>query len=64
MHIENPETEEESELLMLLHLLFRCEILHLGKATATLDVSSLHRSFYSPHSHWNPHIPPRMEQTV
>lgn len=61
MHIENPGTEEESELLTHLHLLFRCEILHLAKATAALDVSSLHRSFYSPRSRWNPHIPPRME---
>lgn len=61
MHIENPETEEESELLTWFHWLFRRETLHLGKATAALDVSGLHRSFYSPHSHWNPRIPPRNE---
>lgn len=64
MHIENPEAEEGSELLALLHLLFRCETLHLGEAKAAPDVSSLHRSFYSPRSHWNPRIPPRTEQTV
>lgn len=30
MQIQNPETEEESELLTL-RCFFRCEILHLGK---------------------------------
>lgn len=61
MHIENPETEYESELLTHLHLLSGCETLHLGKATAALGVSGLRRSFYSPRSHWNPRTPPKME---
>lgn len=62
MHIQNPDNEEVRAAAT--STLCRRVILHPGTATAALGASGLRRSFYSPRSRWNPHIPPGTEPRV